>query len=362
MESALVTAACTRQARGLALARVVVLSGGSSGERAVSLRTAAAIAGALRVQDGRGPAEVRAVEIGTGGGWTIDGREESAAAFLARAPRDTVFFLGLHGGAGENGTIQGLLASSGFAHTGSGVAASALCMNKHWTRLVLQAAGLTTATARLVEAGEWGVARAAVLEELARFGSDGWSVKPNCGGSSVSTFLLAADADPAAAIDAVLATGDAALVEARIRGVETTCGVLGNAAGAARALTPVEIVPHAGRFFDYEEKYSSAGADEHCPPRSLAATACERLRELALRAHRAAACDGYSRTDFIVPRDASGAAREPVVLEINTLPGMTDRSLLPQAAAAEGLDFRSLCLEILALALERADEGRSARA
>lgn len=347
-----------RQAAVLSRREVVVLAGGRSSEREVSQKSAAAIEEALRATSrGSGmPASVSRVEIGTDGRWSGAGFLAHPDAWLARAPRESVFFLGLHGGEGENGTIQGLLSACGFAHTGSGVAASALCMDKHWTRLVLRDAGLSVAAGRKLGPDEWRNSRGGLLSELASFGSEGWSVKPNRGGSSVATFLLGPGTDPCEAIERVLATGDEALVEARIVGTEATCGVLGNARDELRALTPVEIVPHDGRFFDYEQKYSSAGADEFCPPRSMSEETVERLRELAVRAHRSAGCDGYSRTDFIVPRDARGAAGEPVVLEINTLPGMTDRSLLPKAAVVSGLDLGALCLEILALAIEARSE------
>ena len=127
-------------------------------------------------------------------------------------------------------------------------------------------------TAISVDAGS--VARAAVLRELAVFGSDGWSVKPNCGGSSVSTFLLAAGADPAAAVDAVIATGDAALVEARVRGVETTCGVLGNAAAGARALGTAERdAPGDHDVVGDPEQGAQLGVDEALPHREDAAVA-----------------------------------------------------------------------------------------
>jgi D-alanine-D-alanine ligase len=124
--------------------------------------------------------------------------------------------------------------------------------------------------------------------------------------------------------------------------------VLGNARGDLQSLTPVEIEPKAGRFFDYEEKYSAQGAREHCPPIHIAPELLPELGRLAQHAHRAAGCEGYSRIDFLLPQ--TGA---PVMLEINTLPGMTERSLLPQAAAVHGFSYRQLCLEILARALER---------
>jgi D-alanine-D-alanine ligase len=187
-------------------------------------------------------------------------------------------------------------------------------------------------------------ARAALLS------TTGWAVKPNAGGSSVATTMVERAEDLHLAIDEAIATGDAALVEARIRGTEATCAVLGNAGGELRALTPVEIVPRGGRYFDWQQKYSADGAEEHCPPRTIPPATCERLKALAERIHRAAGCDGYSRSDFIVPEGPEG---EPVFLEVNSLPGMTDRSLLPKAAQAEGMSYRALCLEILALAVER---------
>jgi D-alanine-D-alanine ligase len=352
----------------IARANVVVLLGGTSSEREVSLHSGAAVASALGTPadagDRRGPAVVTRIEIDADGSWCLGSERVEAGVAIARLGPDTLYFLALHGGQGENGTLQGLLASHDRLHTGSGVEASALCMNKHATRLVLQAAGLTVAPARLVTRARWDGARSAELLAIADFGASGVSVKPNRGGSSVSTYLVERASDVPNAVERVLATGDSALVEAWVRGTEATCAVLGNASSALRALPPVEIVPRGDRFFDYEQKYSENGADEYCPPRGLSAATCARLEALSLAAHDAAGCDGYSRTDFIVPRDARGTgfiiprdARgtelEPVVLEINTLPGMTARSLLPRSAAAAGFSLRELCLEILALALER---------
>ncbi|MFN0245091.1 MAG: D-alanine--D-alanine ligase [Planctomycetota bacterium] len=352
---------------------VVVLMGGRSTEREVSLVSGRAVADALSVvppdSERPGPERVIAVEIDRAGRWLVEGEHLEPAAALARLPANAIFFLGLHGSPGEDGSMQGFLETAGRAYTGSGVLASALCINKHATRLVLAAAGVRVARGMQIDAKRWREERGAALAQLDelvegdRHGAGGWSVKPNCGGSSISTFLVSKRDELAVAIDAVLATGDRALVEAWVRGTEVTCGVLGNGDGEQRALPPVEIVPKDDRFFDYEQKYSAQGADEFCPPRSLAPELVERVQALAVRAHRAAGCDGYSRTDFIVPdpgdglpaRGAGGTDRdrEPVALEINTLPGMTQRSLLPKAAAVEGLSLRELCLEILGLALAR---------
>jgi D-alanine-D-alanine ligase len=337
--------------------RVAVLRGGRSSEREVSLRSGETMIAALRSpassDDRRGPAQVLDVECCFDGRWRLGGESASPGECIASLDPAVVFALALHGGEGENGTIQGLLDSHGRIYTGSGVAASALCMNKHVTRLVLRHAGLSVAPARIIDRREWESNRTSVIDQVARLSSQGWSVKPNCGGSSVSTFLVAEVEEAGGAIDAVLATGDRALVEQRVVGVEATCAVLGNCDGPLRAFTPVEIVPHPGRFFDYHEKYSASGAEEHCPPRGISAGSCERIRELSCRAHRAAGCDGYSRIDYIVPRTTNGGEGEPVVLEINTLPGMTSRSLMPKAAVTDGLSLRDLLLEILGLALAR---------
>lgn len=339
----------TRQT-SLTDATVVVLAGGASGERSVSLASGSAVAAALRdVADGRGPARVLEVEIATHGAWIVEGVELAPEIALQRIARDAVFFLALHGGAGEDGTIQGLLASTGRAHTGSGVASSALCMCKSWARAVLSQAGITVAPGRTVDAAQWSADSDGVLASVRALSRTGWVVKPDRGGSSVTTFVLDDAERLRSSIESVLATGDRALVEARIRGVECTVAVLGNRGSPLRALMPVEIRTKPGRFFDFEEKYSASGASEFCPPEAIDVAMCRRLEAIGLRAHDAADCEGYSRTDCIVPADGG----EPIVLEINTLPGMTARSLLPLAANHGGLAFRALCLHLVALAAER---------
>jgi D-alanine-D-alanine ligase len=167
--------------------------------------------------------------------------------------------------------------------------------------------------------------------------------------------VAARDDELVPAVEAALAQGGDALVEAFVPGVEVSVGVLGNSGGELRALPPIEIRPAEGRFFDYQQKYDPAGARELCPAESLDPGDDRRLREAALLTHRVAGCDGYSRVDFIVParRAARAGDPRPVLLEVNTLPGLTPRSLLPQEAQVSGLDFRGLCLELLSLALSR---------
>jgi D-alanine-D-alanine ligase len=331
---------------------VAVLSGGGSGEREVSLRSGAGILSALSEpsgpQDRRGPRRALGVEIEPGGLWRLDGEELAPERALAALADVDVFFLGLHGGPGEDGTVQGLLESCGRHFTGSGVRASALCMDKLASRGVAEQAGLRVAPGVGFGSGAWSRSGPALLDRLLGLSERGWVVKPRGGGSSVSTFVVGRAGELAGRVEAVLARGDDALVEAFVPGIEVSCGVLGNRGGPLRALAPIEIVPAEGRFFDYQQKYDEAGAREICPPERLGPAVVERLRELAALAHEVTGCDGYSRSDFIVPVQGE----EPVFLELNTLPGLTDRSLLPQEAAAEGLDYRSLCLEIVRLALE----------
>lgn len=336
---------------------LAILRGGRSSEREVSLWTGAAVSRGVRsaalLGEPPAPRAVHEVEIEVDGRWTFEGSSASAGEIVARLGADCVWFLALHGGAGEDGTIQGLLEAHGVVHTGSGVRASAICMDKHVTRLVLADAGLRVAPGLVVDAFAWRERRAALEREFETLAHAGACVKPVHGGSSVATFLLDGPRGLAESVERVLATGDQALVEARVRGSEATCGVVGLPQGELRALTPVEIVPKEGLFFDYQQKYDAQGAAEFCPPRTLDSATCALVQELALAAFRAAGCEGYARIDFMIPRDERGTCGEPVVLEINTLPGLTDRSLLPQSARVDGLSFRGLCLEIVALALER---------
>jgi D-alanine-D-alanine ligase len=341
------TASAAADAR-VARARAAVLLGGRSSERDVSLVSGNAMFQALQAPAGdpRGPAALLRVEILPDGRWEVEGQRYTPPAAVAALDDVDVYVLGLHGGEGEGGVLQGLLRAAGKAFTGAGHEASALCLDKTNARLVVGAHGLRTARALAVTPLGFAELKDAVLAELASWGT-GWVTKRRRGGSSLGTRVVRDPAQLAGGIEEGLANGDDVLVEEEVRGVEATVGILGNPEEGLRALTPVEIRPHAGRFFDYEEKYSAGGALEFCPPERLDAAACATLQERALRAYRALGCECYARVDFIVPPDG-----EPVFLEANTLPGLTPRSLLPQAAAADGLDFRSLCLELVRLALQ----------
>lgn len=340
---------------GLAQATVAVLMGGRSSEREVSLSSGRMVLAALSTpstgSDLRGPARVIGVEILPDGRWRVGKRVLLAGeAAVALADVD-VFFSALHGGEGENGAMQGFLTCADLAFTGSGVVASAVAMDKVFARELVRAAGVRVAPAVTIRRSTWpsDSSARALVPLLAR----GAVVKPRRGGSSVGCSIVHAEAELARALESAFAEGPEVLVEGLVRGVEATAAVLEAPGGELLALPPVEIRPRGG-FFDYREKYAEDGALELCPPATLGPAACERLCERAREVHEALGCEGYSRSDFIVPDGED----EPVFLETNTLPGLTPRSLLPKSAAAAGIDYRTLCLWIAARGVARGVERR----
>lgn len=341
---------------GLEHATVAVLMGGRSSEREVSLASGRMVMNALtRPRDGadqRGPARVIGVEIRADGRWIVARRALlPGEAVVALADVD-VFFSALHGGEGENGSLQGFLTCSDMPFTGSGVIASAVSMDKVFAREIVRASAVRVAPA--VAFTRTSRHLRGVQAQLETLLEQGCVVKPRRGGSSVGCSLVRNGAELEPALERAFQEGTEVLVEALVEGVEATGAVLQAPGGELLALPPVEIRPH-GHFFDYHEKYAEDGAAEYCPPRGLDARTCERVRAHALAAHRALGCEGYSRTDFIVP-DSGG---DPVFLETNTLPGLTQRSLLPRSAAAAGIDYRTLCLWIAAHGIARNGERRN---
>ncbi len=254
-----------------------------------------------------------------------------------------VAFLALHGKYGEDGTIQGFLELTGTPYTGSGVLASALAMDKVMAKRVLAAEGIPVPRgvhltgADLARDPAAAMARANALLPAV--------VKPSKQGSSVGMSLVDTSSAMEAAVRLALQHDDEALVEERIFGTEITAGVIGKPGGLdLEALPIVEIVPRR-EFFDYRAKYDPAQCEEICPAR-IGPDVTREAQSLAVRAHRALSCRGYSRTDMMI------GPKGPVVLEVNTLPGMTINSLLPKAAAAAGIPFGELLHRIVLLALE----------
>jgi D-alanine-D-alanine ligase len=255
-----------------------------------------------------------------------------------------VAFLALHGRYGEDGTLQGLLDLLGIPYVGSGTLASALAMDKVMAKKVLAAEGLPVAAGTVVERAAFrsdaeGEARRAAAGVMPAI------VKPVAQGSSVGLSLVENVGDMRRALEHALDQDDRALVEERLAGTEITVGILGNR--ELQALPVVEIVPSQA-LFDYQAKYDPELSQEICPARIPEPTA-RAAQDIARRAHVALGCRGLSRTDMIV------SPRGPVILELNTLPGMTVNSLLPKAARAAGIPFPELLDRLVRLALEPED-------
>lgn len=315
--------------------RVVVLMGGESLEHEVSLRSGAGAAAALR----RGGHEVLPVTIGKNGGWSFG---ESAPVPLPLAvsrlaeERPDCVFVALHGGAGEDGHIQGLLDLLGLPYTTSGSAASGLCMDKIRAKTVVAAAGVRVAPQAVVTLAEWRACPEAVIARI----RDGIGVPcvikaPNQGSSCGMAICRAGDT-LANDIERVMVVEGLLMVEAFITGTEVTCAVLDAVPGARpRALPLTEIRPKTSAYFDYEAKYTP-GASEEITPAPIPEPLAETVRAAAVGAHEALGCRLWSRSDFILGPDG------PVWLEVNTVPGLTETSLFPQAAAAAGISYDQL--------------------
>lgn len=238
-------------------------------------------------------------------------------------------FLGLHGEDGEDGRVQAMLDLLGVAYTGSGYLASAMAMDKVVAKRMMDAAGIPTPPWRPLRYGEGDVERLAAELPMPCV------VKASGGGSSLGVFLPEDRAALQTALREVLRFGGQVLVEERIFGRELTVSVLGD-----RTLPAIEVLP-AQRDFDYAAKYQSGGARELCPA-PITEEEANLVGDLALRVHRTLGLQVYSRADFIL--DGEGRAW---CLEINSLPGMTPGSLIPKAAGAVGMDYPTLCQEIV---------------
>ena len=300
--------------------KIGVLMGGLSSEREVSLASGNAILEALK---GKGYDAV-AVDVGRDVGEQL------------RKSGVEVAFNGLHGKFGEDGAIQGLLEILGIPATGSGILASAMGMNKIISKTVFKAYGLHVGPFMVVSAGDKEPLTTAQMEL-------GFPlvVKPSSEGSSVGVSVVNTGDELAPAVKLAFSYDREVLIEKYIRGMEVQVGVLGE-----RALGAIEIVPK-DVFYSYKAKYEQ-GMSEHFFPARVPEAVYKRTLDAGLAAHRALGCRGYSRVDFII--DAAG---DPYILEVNTLPGMTATSLLPDIARGVGMSFPDLVEEILRLALQK---------
>jgi len=289
--------------------KIAVLMGGLSAEREVSLNSGSAVLKALVAQG------YDAVGIDVG----------RDLADRLKNEKVEVAFIALHGRFGEDGSVQGLLELMGIPYTGSGVLASALAINKVFSKVVFSSAGLTVAPYQVLRRGE----KLQLAFQLPVV------VKPSREGSSVGVSIVREPGQMEGALADAFSYDSEILVEQFIKGSEVQVGILDG-----RALGAIEIVPK-GEFYDFEAKYTEGGAEHILPARLPEAIYQKVLRE-GEKAHAALDCDCYSRVDFLV-----NEAGDCYLLEVNTLPGMTDLSLLPEIARGAGIEFAPLVERIL---------------
>jgi UDP-N-acetylmuramate--L-alanine ligase len=306
--------------------KIAVIYGGDSAEREVSLLSGRAVNDALKRQ-GHDSKLFDITELLLKSG---------DLSQFAGTNRPDVAFLAVHGSRAEDGGIQGLFELLHIPYTGSGIQSSAMAMDKALTKQILTSAGLPVAKGVIV------------TDSNAKIELEGpWIVKPNAQGSTVGLSFVQEQVDLKAAIEKALQYDTSAIVEEWVQGMEVSVPVLGD-----RALMPVEIAPTSGKY-DFQSKYTPGATVEICPAQ-LSPAITEKLRDIALRSHRALNCRGATRTDMIV-RDPDGTG-EPVVLEVNTLPGMTSTSLLPNSAREAGIEFEALVQWLVEDALARQDQ------
>jgi D-alanine-D-alanine ligase len=295
--------------------KIAVLCGGPSSEREVSLRSGSGVANALRLLG----ADAFEIDVRDGKFHLPDGTE--------------LAFNALHGTFGEDGTIQAILDEKGIPYTGEGEAGSRLAFDKIESKKRFIECGVPTAPYITLRKGE--------IPNLAL----PYVVKVPCQGSSVGVYLVKDLHERDTALKKAFTQADSILVEAFVKGRELTVGVLGE-----NVLPIIEIRPRGG-FYSYENKYTwtnRGGAAEHECPARLSRREKAVVESAALAAHRSLDLEIYSRVDVILD-----ANRGPQVLEVNTIPGMTETSLLPEAAAAAGISMAQLCEFIVQLSLER---------
>jgi D-alanine-D-alanine ligase len=292
---------------------IAVLLGGCSAEREISLKTGRAVLAALE-------------EIGLPA-LAIDADRDLSQRLLGE--KVEVVFIALHGRYGEDGTIQGLLEMLKIPYTGSGVLASSLAMDKWMSKKIFMFHDVPTPDCRIYQPGD----DTASLRDSVQ----GWYplvAKPNQEGSTLGVSIIRRVEDLEAALEEALRYDSRVLVEKYISGKEITVSVFNGS-----ALPVMEIRPKSG-FYDYEAKYTS-GQTEYILPAPLEEKLSRHIQELSVRAYKALQCDGAARVDFMLEDDT------PFCLEINTVPGMTETSLLPKAAAYAGIPFAELVVRML---------------
>ena len=298
--------------------KVAVLLGGTSGEREVSLRSGAAIVEALKEQN----IDVHGIDAAQG---VI--KQLSEGSF-------TRVFIALHGKGGEDGVIQGTLETMGLPYTGSGVMGSAIGMDKLRSKQIWNEIGLTVIPSIVVKAKQ-AITETEASQMLVKLGAK-VMVKPSAEGSSLGIAMAETSKQLLDAISGAAVFGGEVIIEQWINGPEFTVAILGD-----KALPVVHIKP-AREFYDYTAKYTASGTEYFCPT-NLSKEEESLLKDMALKAFDAINCSGWGRVDFIQNKSTG----KFYLLEVNTVPGMTESSLVPIAAEAAEISFKNLVIEIL---------------
>lgn len=301
---------------------IVVLMGGPSAEREVSLNTGKAILAAL-IENG-----YHAVGVDLDPLHLVD---------QLKAAKCDIVFNAIHGKYGEDGVLQGALELMGIPYTGSGVLANAMAMDKGVSKQIFNAGGISTPRSKTYNQAQ---VNAALIEEITKEFSIPVVVKACAQGSSIGVTIVEDKADLKAAVQDAFKYSETVLVEEFIKGRELTVAVWGKE--HKEALPIIEIVPHSGKY-DYQSKYTK-GATEYLVPAKLDDSVAKNIQEMAVKAFNALGCAGIARVDVMLGED-----NVAYVLEVNTVPGMTATSLVPKAAKAVGIEFAALCERLLCM-------------
>ncbi len=311
--------------------KVAVLMGGPSREHKVSIKSGENVA----VHLDKNKYETKRILIDKNGDWQISPAQLKKHADLA--------FIALHGAYGEDGFVQDILEREGIPYTGSGVMPSALGMNKFLSLRHFRDGGLNTPQTYLFAKSDWQIDKDIILDSIRYYVGFPAVLKPNCDGSSFGVSIILNLDDATDALNGIFFTGKEAIAQPYVQGREMTCAVIDHGSqGSEFALLPTEIIPKKNNFFDYNSKYETGGAEEITPPPNLTESFTKELRKTAISAHRLIGARSFSRTDMILDKNGN-----VFVLEINTIPGLTEQSLLPKAALASGLTFSKILDKII---------------
>ena len=305
--------------------KIVVVMGGPSSEAEVSRRTGAAILAALREKE-----------------YDAEGMEFVPATFCEEIKKRNcgIVFNAMHGRYGEDGVLQGALDLLGIPYTGSGLLASALTMDKAAAKRLFVAEGISTP--RSVTYRRYEMERRNLVAEIRRDFSLPVVIKAATQGSSIGVVIVEAESGLGDALKEAFRYSEEAVVEEFIRGKELTVAVFGGS-GEAVAMPIIEITTLSGRY-DYESKYTK-GASSHIIPARISAETAHRVKKLAEKTFNVCGCCGVARVDMML-----SGSNIPYVIEVNSVPGMTETSLVPDAARAMGMEFPELCEKILRMA------------